>query len=109
MFNQIFPYLTKYLSLVISIIGFGSSLLGNLEKKNKIYNFNIGYIGLVGIFFLPLNSYFSSFYSHSQIHNSFFFFIGLILFFKNFALYKKREINILIFFFLILFIGIIYH
>ena len=108
MFNQIFPYLTIYLSLVISIIGFGSSLLRILEKKNIIYNFNIGYIGLVGIFFCILYSYFSSFFiPHSQIHNSIFFLIGLILFFNNFALYKKREINILIFFFLILFIGII--
>ena len=100
MFNQIFPYLFVYLSLVISIIGFGSSLLRILEKKNVIYNINIGYIGLVGIFFCILYSYFTSyFFPHSQIHNSIFFFIGLIFFFNNLKLLKKEEINFLIFFF----------
>ena len=108
MFNQIFPYLFVYLSLVISIIGFGSSLLRILEKKNVIYNINIGYIGLVGIFFCILYSYFTSyFFPHSQIHNSIFFFIGLIFFFNNLKLLKKEEINFLIFFFLIFFIGIL--
>ena len=70
--------LIYYPLILVSILGFGfffSTKLINLR------NFNLGYQGIVGIFFLLLISYVSTqFLAHNEIFNSLILLTGLILF-----------------------------
>ena len=79
---------------------------GYLKRVN---NYNFGYIGLIGIFFLILYSYASNvFFPHSEIHNLVFLSLGFIYFIiftkKNFN-ETKKEIIFTIIIFTILFLS----
>jgi len=105
-----FIFFAYYFIILFSIIGYGYLLL-NFEKNNKIY-LNLGYIGIVGLFFLITYSYLSNiFIPHSKSHNIIVIIFGLIsflyFFIKN---YKKRFFKknfiFLILFFLVLSISL---
>ena len=95
------------LLITFSFIGYGFVLVNFVD--NNLLKFNIGYIGLIGLFFSTLISYFTIFFlSHNYLHNLIFHFIGL-LFCGN---YIKKNKNIIdfkkyIFIFSILFIGLL--
>ena len=98
-----------YFFIIFSITGFGlffSSLI--LKKKT---DFNIGYTGIFGLFFVSIYSYISSnFFTHSLIHNLFFNFLGLFLFIFFFLKDKKKyNYKLFVLVFLILFISILAH
>ena len=71
-------FFLSYFIILTSILGYGL-LFYRLFKR--INNYNFGYLGLIGIFFLTLYSYLSNiFFSHSEIHNLLFLAFGLIYF-----------------------------
>ena len=71
------------LILIFSIIGYGF-LLSKIVNK-ELLNYNIGYQGLLGIFFLTIISYTTIFFvKHSYFHNLIIHFIGLFSFFLFF-------------------------
>ena len=91
-----------YSLIPISIVGYGLFFQKIILKD--IVNFNVGYLGLLGIFLLILYSYLSNlFIPHSKIHNTVIIIFGLVVFFINFFFNKiqKKEIK---FFYLILFL-----
>ena len=74
-----FIFITYYILIIISIIGYGLYFLKLLKIKFDLINF--GYAGLFGIYILIVYSYFSNlFIPHTEIHNLIILFIGLILF-----------------------------
>ena len=80
MLSEIFIFLFFYILIIISIIGYGLSV-GNILRLNLLQT-NIGIIGLLGLFFLALISYFTHlFFSHGYTHNLIINFIGNIIFF----------------------------
>ena len=97
-------FFLSYFIILTSILGYGLLFYGSLKR---IKNFNFGYIGLIGIFFLILYSYLSNiFISHSEIHNLLFLTIGFIyfiIFTKKFYNKIKKEILFTIIIFTILF------
>ncbi len=99
-------YLIYYYLISLSILGYG--LL--INKSLKINSKNLGVIGIIGIFFLILISYFSTlFLAHDYYFNSIILIVGLTLviyFLKNLRTYKA---DIILFFtvFSILFIFIL--
>ena len=103
-------YLLIYFSAIIltfSIIGYGF-LLSRIVDKNLL-TLNIGYQGLLGIFFLTIISYFTIFFvKHGYIHNIILHFIGILSFF-NYLKSNNRtsEIIRLIILFSILFIALL--
>ena len=67
-----------YPLILISILGYG---LFTSKKLIKLKTNNLGYLGIVGIFFLLLISYISTqFIAHDQVFNSLILLIGLGLF-----------------------------
>ena len=71
--------LIYYPLILISILGYG---LFASKKLLFIKTKNLGFIGIIGIFFLLIYSYLSSqFTPHDKIFNSITLFLGLILFF----------------------------
>lgn len=109
MINQILPYFLVYFFIIISILGIGVFFLQLTIKSKTIKFFDLGYIGLFGIFFTLLYSYFSNlFFAHSEIHNLIFLFVGFLLFIFNFKLFTKLdEIKIVLSIFFLLFFGFI--
>jgi hypothetical protein len=80
------------LLITFSFIGYGFILANFVD--NNLLKFNIGYIGLIGLFFSTLISYFTIFFlSHNYLHNLIFHFIGLLSFFY-FLNYNKIFINL---------------
>ena len=69
-------------------------------KKNDEYNF--GYLGLFGIFFLIIYSYISNaFIPHSKLHNFIILFFGFLFFITNLLISKKtnfKKANFIIFY-----------
>ena len=96
-----------YFLILISVLGYGVCL-GKFFNKD-ITTLNLGYSGIIGIFFLILYSYLSHFFtSHNYLHNSILIFIGLFLFVKNFKSFiKNRYFLILLIIFVLLFISLI--
>ena len=96
-----FIFVIAYTFIIISILGYGFAI-NNFSKKTHVTK-NIGYVGLLGIFFLTIYSYTSSiFYNHNIYHNLIFLFIGSFFFFKNikflnFTFDKNFQLLILIF------------
>ena len=100
-----FTFVLFYFLIITSILGYGY-LAVNLTAFNK-KNFNKGYLGLFGIFFLIFYSYLSHFFiSHNIINNSIVFVIGLIFFIFYFNKDRDKKGFILLnIIFLILMIG----
>ena len=98
-------FLSTYLLLLFSIIGYGY-VLNNYFFKLK--NLNFGYLGFFGIFILLFISYISHiFFAHDKIFNSIILVFGL-LFFVNLLLninkeYKKKLLFQISFFILLIF------
>ena len=106
-----FIFFTYYFIILVSIVGYGSVFL-SFNKKNKS-EYNLGIIGLVGIFFLIVYSYLSNiFIPHSKIHNFLIILIGFLSFvYYVYQNHHKRNLknNLLIFFFIfsVLFISLL--
>ena len=86
-------FLISYFLIVLSVIGHG--VLAIRLIKTNISIEEIGFVGLVGIFFLILYSYITHFFiSHGYLHNIIFIFIGLlsIYHFKSKIFYKRNSI-----------------
>ena len=95
------------LIFTFSIIGYGFLLSRIINKE--LLNYNLGYQGLLGIFFLTVISYTTIFFfKHGYIHNLVIHFIGLTAFFYFFKRDRSfDEITRLISIFSILFIGLL--
>ena len=111
MFSNLAIFILSYILIILSVVGFGflSSIVFN---KFNISN-NLGYFGLIGLFFLGIYSYLSSiFIKHNYLHNSILLFIGLASFYyyfrKNFKNFKPQIINFLIIFIIFFFSSIIF-
>jgi len=91
-------FLISYFLIILSVVGHG--VLAVKLTKINISTEEIGFVGLVGIFFLILYSYITHFFiSHGYIHNVIFVIVGIvsIYYFRSKVLIKKN----LIFLFLI--------
>ena len=85
-----------YPLILISILGYG---LFTSKKLIKLKTNNLGYLGIVGIFFLLLISYISTqFIAHDQVFNSLILLIGLglFIFYFNQLNPDKKNIKLLI-------------
>ena len=83
-------FLTTYFLIVLSVVGHGYLAI-KFTKTNVLID-EIGFVGLLGIFFLILYSYITHFFiSHDYFHNIIFILIGLIsvYYFRNKILIKK--------------------
>ena len=86
-------FLISYFLIVLSVLGHG--ILAIKLTKTNVSIEEIGFVGLVGIFFLILYSYITHFFtSHGYIHNIIFIFIGLssIYYFRSKILLKRNFI-----------------
>ena len=97
-------FISYYILILISILGYGLFFLKLLNIKVKPNNF--GYTGLFGIYILLIYSYLSNlFIAHNEIHNIVIHFLGIFFFIfsikKNYLDYKKEIIFTLIVFILI--------
>ena len=95
-------FLLSYFLIVLSVVGHG--LLAIKLTKTNVSIDEIGFVGLVGIFFLILYSYITHFFiSHGYIHNIIFITVGLvsIYYFRNKLLTKKNLIFLFSIFFII--------
>ena len=100
-------FLLSYFLIVISVVGHGVLAI-KLFKTNVSID-EIGFVGLVGIFFLILYSYITHFFiNHGYIHNIIFITVGLvsIYYFRNNLLTKKNFI-FLFSIFLVIFLAFI--
>ncbi len=80
-----------YFFIITSVIGYG--LFFSQLVKSETITKSFGYSGLTGLFFLTIYSYISNiFFAHSELHNIFLLFIGLI-FFCYVLLRKKKHFN----------------
>ena len=108
MIPNIFVLFSFYLTIIISLIGYGY-LFERLFYR-EILESNFGYTGLRGIFLLIFYSFLSHFFfAHGYIHNVILTLLGVIFFtFYILKTTKKKEYpSILLANFFILFIGII--
>ena len=93
MFTNYLIFLLSYFLIVLSVVGHG--LLAIKFTKTNILINEIGFVGLVGIFFLILYSYITHFFiSHGYLHNTIFILIGLVsvYYFRSKILIKKNLI-----------------
>ena len=105
MFN-ISIFVSSYILVICSVLGYGLFFEKLFYKKNVAQN--IGYSGLIGIFFLIIYSYTSHFFiAHNYIHNSVLVFIGLILFLKFMKIIFVKLNFSLIIIFILLFVGLL--
>ena len=94
-----------YFLSAASTLGYGFLLKRLLVSKS--INFDYGFKGLLGIFFLTLYSYISHFITaHNLVHNSILVLFGVFLFFFLFTEnYKKHDFSIVCLIFIILLIA----
>ena len=88
-------FLISYFLIVLSVVGHG--VLAIKLTKTNISTEEIGFVGLIGIFFLILYSYVTHFFiSHGYLHNIIFITIGLvsIYYFRTKILIKSNLIFI---------------
>jgi len=109
---EFFKFITAYLILTLSIIGYGFIFSNYFTKYNNINlsDVSIGYIGLFGIFFLTFISYSTNIIlAHNNYHNLIIHLIGILsfLFFlkKN---YKKIKFKYFSLAYLVSFFAIFY-
>ena len=104
--NNIIVFFLSYLLVIISVLGYG--LVFEKILYNKEIGKNVGYTGLIGIFFLVIYSYFSHFFlAHDYLHNSIILFIDFIFFCKFFSNLIKKINIFLIIIFVLLFVGLL--
>ena len=106
-YSNFLTLLILYFFITFSILGYGLFFEKIYEKKP--IGKNLGFTGLLGIFFLILYSYISHyFFAHDIYHNSIIMFIGFVLFI---LIYKeiliKKNLLILISLLLISFISLL--
>ncbi len=107
---MIFDILTIYflaLTITFSFLGYGFVLTNFIDKD--LIKFNLGYIGLLGLFFSTVISYITIFFvKHGYVHNLIFHLFG-IYFFIYFINQNKNITNLkrYILIFSILFIGLL--
>tara|TARA_Y100000590_G_scaffold369165_1_gene430225 strand:- start:186 stop:698 length:513 start_codon:yes stop_codon:yes gene_type:complete len=90
---EIIKFLLLYLLFTVSIIGYGLFFSLKFLKYNNFTktNVSVGYLGLLGIFFLILISYFTNlFFPHSNEHNIIIILLGIIFFFYLRFKYQKK-------------------
>ena len=91
----------SYFLIIYSVLGYGLLVENIFNKKSISYDF--GYLGLYGIFFLIIYSYFSHlFIAHNLLHNSIIIIFGLLYFLINLEKFLQRKI--LFYYFLLFFI-----
>ena len=90
-------FLTSYFLIVLSVIGHG--VLAIKFTKTNVSTDDIGFVGLVGIFFLILYSYLTHFFiEHDYLHNIIFIIIGLVsVYYFRFKILTKKKFNFFIF------------
>jgi hypothetical protein len=104
-------FFISYFLILLSIIGYGYFFRALIGKNHN--ELEIGYIGLYGIFFITIYSYFSHlFVEHSKTHNTIILFIGLLLFTyyfiqKTHDKFFKKDLILLIVIFCILFTSLL--
>jgi hypothetical protein len=87
MIFQSLIFILFYLFIIFSILGYGLTLLRLTGLK--INTTNLGIIGLTGVYFLILISYFTHiFFPHNELHNSLIHLLGL--FFLLFFIFRNR-------------------
>ena len=75
-----FVFLFYSISFLLSVIGFGFLFIKIVKLEQ--YTFNVGIIGILGLFFLSIiASYSHIFFAHGYIHNIFLLLLGFALFF----------------------------
>ena len=100
-------FIISYFLIILSVVGHG--LLAIKLTKTNISLEEIGFIGLIGIFFLILYSYITHFFiSHDYFHNIIFITIGLIsiCYFRS-KILIKRNLIFLFSIFSVIFIALI--
>ena len=93
MISNYFIFIITYFLIVFSVVGHG--LLAIKFTKTNLSTEEIGFVGLIGIFFLILYSYITHFFiSHGYLHNIIFLIIGLIsiYYFRSKILIKRNFI-----------------
>ena len=111
MFSNFAIFIFFYIFILLSTVGYGF-LITRLVKQFNISN-NLGYLGLIGLFFLVIYSYLSSiFLSHNYLHNSIILTIGFISFLyflnKNFKKKKSNFFNFSLVFLILFFSSLIF-
>ena len=107
MVSNYFIFLLSYFLIVLSVVGHGVLAI-KLTKTNVSID-EIGFVGLVGIFFLMIYSYITHFFiSHGYIHNVIFITGGFIsiYYFTN-KLFSKKKLIFLFSVFFIIFLAFI--
>ena len=103
---NILTFFLFYFLISFSVLGYGNLFIKNFSNYN--HKINIGFTGIVGVFFLIIISIASHFFfKHGIIHNIIILIIGLFFFLKNINLYSNKDFKIFIITFLILFIAIL--
>jgi len=107
MSDNVFIVFVFYFLILFSVIGLGQ-LFSLIFYKDANY-FNFGYSGLFSCLLLILYSYITNFFiPHGLYHNFILILIGLILFiYFNFkaTVFKNLQFNLLLIYFIILFIS----
>ena len=100
-------FLTSYFLIVLSVIGHG--VLAIKFTKTNVSTDDIGFVGLVGIFFLILYSYLTHFFiEHDYLHNIIFIIIGLVsVYYFRFKILTKKNLIFLSLIFSIIFVAFI--
>ena len=100
-------FLTSYFLIVLSVIGHG--VLAIKFTKTNVSTDDIGFVGLVGIFFLILYSYLTHFFiEHDYLHNIIFIIIGLVsVYYFKFKILTKKNLIFLFLIFSIIFVAFI--
>ena len=102
-------FFATYFLIVLSVVGHG--VLAIKFTKIKVSIEEIGFVGLVGIFFLIIYSYVTHFFvSHGYLHNIIFIITGLvsIYYFRTKILTKKNFVFLFSIFFVIFLAFIIF-
>ncbi len=92
-------FFISYFLIVLSVVGHGA--LAIKFTKTNVSMDEIGFVGLIGIFFLILYSYITHFFiSHGFLHNTIFIIIGLVsaYFFRSKILIRSNFIFLFIIF-----------